>query len=59
MVRDDVLDCRWVWPSDTRNRLGRVMAMKQRDFWGGGVLNRTEARVYLQYMLRMLKESRK
>lgn len=46
--------------------------MKQLDLFGGGVLNRTtrkasgrgiltrhEARVYLQYMLRMLKESRK
>lgn len=28
---------------------------QQRDFWGGGVLSRIEARVYLQLMLRMLR----
>ena len=29
--------------------------MKQLDFWRGGVLNRTEARVYIEYMLKMLR----
>ncbi len=29
--------------------------MKQLELFGGGVLNRTEARVYLEFMLKMLK----
>ena len=29
--------------------------MKQLDFWRGGVLNRTEARVYIKAMLKMLR----
>jgi len=33
--------------------------MQQLDLFGGGVLNRTEARVYIEFMLKMLKESRK
>jgi len=28
---------------------------QQRDFWGGGVLNKTEARVYIELMLKMLR----
>lgn len=29
--------------------------MTQPDFWGGGVLSRTEARVYIELMLKMLR----
>ena len=29
--------------------------MKQLNFWRGGVLNRTEARVYINKMLAMLR----
>jgi len=28
---------------------------QQRDFWRGGVLNKTEARVYIELMLKMLR----
>lgn len=28
---------------------------QQRDFWGGGVLCRTEARVYIKLILKMLR----
>ena len=28
---------------------------RQPDFWGGGVLNKTEARVYIELMLKMLR----
>ena len=32
--------------------------MKQLELFGGGVLNRTDARVYLEFMLKMLRESK-